>query len=97
VGKHLKDELFVHNLISIFQCGFIYKNKDYICYNVYKFKDIYYKIIPFFYKCKIEREKFSDFKYFCEAAELINNKAHLTLDGFNKINDIKSRMNKARY
>jgi len=87
----------VHNLISIFKCGFIYKNKNYISYNVYKFKDIYYKIIPFFYKYKIEQEKFLDFKYFCEAVELINNKAHLRLDGFNKINDIKSRMNKARY
>ncbi len=54
VGKYLKDELFVYNLISIFQCEFICKNKNYISYNVYKFKDIYYKMIPFFYKYKIE-------------------------------------------
>jgi uncharacterized protein involved in tellurium resistance len=38
-----------------------------------------------------------DFKDFCEIAELINKKDHLTVEGLNKINKIKENMNKGRY
>jgi hypothetical protein len=46
---------------------------------------------------KIEGIKSLDFKDFCLAAELINKKSHLTLEGINEIMTIKSRMNLARY
>jgi len=97
IGQHSRDELLVNKFVSIFQGGFIYKSKNYISYSVSKFEDIYDKLIPFFNQYKIIGVKLLDFQDFCKAAELINKKAHLTLDGFNEIKEIKSRMNKARY
>jgi hypothetical protein len=50
-----------------------------------------------FNKHKIEGIKSLDFQDFCLAVKLINNKAHLTLKGLEKIRKIKLRMNKNRY
>jgi len=41
--------------------------------------------------------KLLDYLDFCLAAELVNKKAHLTLEGIEEIRKIKSRMNKNRY
>jgi len=78
-------------------CGSISIYKDFTTYSVSKFKDIYNKIIPFFNEYKIEGTKLLDFQDFCEAAEIVNKKAHLTLDGLNNIKTIKLRMNSLRY
>jgi len=46
---------------------------------------------------KIKGEKYKDFECFREAAYIIKNGDHLTLEGLNKIQKIKSKMNKNRY
>ena len=99
IGQHSKDELLIKNLHKFLKCGntFKYSNEDFIRLRVRNFKDIYHKIIPLFKKYKIEGIKYLDFQDFCEVAELINKKAHLTLEGYEQIKIIKSRMNKARY
>ena len=64
------------------------------------FKDIYNKIIPFFIKYPIVGQKLLDFQDFCRVANLMNENAHLTLEGINIIlhlrRIIKEGMNKGR-
>jgi hypothetical protein len=54
-------------------------------------------MIPMFNKHKIIGVKSLDYLDFCLAAELVNKKDHLTLEGLEEIRKIKSRMNKNRY
>jgi len=98
LGQHLKDELLIKYLVNYFNCGTTHKfsSKNYIVFTTSKFKDIYLKIIPFFKKYNIQGIKALDFLDFCLAADLINNKVHLTIKGLEKIRLIKSQMNKAR-
>jgi len=53
--------------------------------------------LDIFNKHKIIGVKLLDYLDFCLAAELVNKKAHLTLEGIEEIRKIKSRMNKNRY
>lgn len=99
VEQHSRDELLISSLITSLGCGYIFKysTKNAISYRVTKFKDIYYKIIPLFTKHNIEGIKALDFQDFCEIAKLMHNKAHLNIEGLERIKLIKSRMNKVRY
>jgi hypothetical protein len=98
VNQHLRDEILINNLINRLNCGFVTKHthKKVVTYVIYRFEDIYNKIIPIFNKYPILGVKSLDFKDFCKAAELINKKAHLTLEGLDKISKIKSNMNTGR-
>jgi hypothetical protein len=58
--------------------------------------DILNKIIPFFNLHQIQGVKSSDLADFCKVAELVNNKAHLTLSGLEEIRKLKGQMNKKR-
>lgn len=99
IRQHFRDKLLINNFKNIFESGSIhtYKNMNYISYDISKFKDIITKVIPFFYKYKIEGEKFLDFQDFCKVANLMTKKSHLSLEGLNKIKKIKYKMNKTRY
>jgi hypothetical protein len=99
IGQHSRDELLIDALANILGYGTIYRNlnRNFSTFTVSNFKDIYNKLIPMFSEDKIEGIKSLDFKDFCLAAELINKKSHLTLEGINEIMTIKSRMNLARY
>jgi LAGLIDADG endonuclease len=98
VSQHSRDEILINNLINRLNCGFVTKHthKKNVTYVIYRFEDIYNKIIPIFNKYPILSVKSLDFKDFCKAAELINKKAHLTLEGLDKISKIKSNMNTGR-
>nr|YP_009574380.1 hypothetical protein [Arthrobotrys musiformis]QBM31498.1 hypothetical protein [Arthrobotrys musiformis]QBM31572.1 hypothetical protein [Arthrobotrys musiformis]QBM31648.1 hypothetical protein [Arthrobotrys musiformis] len=74
--QHIRDEQLIKQLIEYFDCGFFVKHNN--AYFREKFSDIENKIIPFFLKNPVKRVKFLDYKYWCQAAELIKNKAHLT-------------------
>ncbi len=99
IGQHNKDQFLIRNFVSLFESGTVYtrKNKNFTLFILSNFKVIYDKIIPFFKRNEILGIKSLDFQDFCLAAELINKKAHLTSEGLNEIQIIKSRMNKARY
>jgi len=64
---------------------------------IYKFSNIYDKIIPLFKEYSIQGIKLLDFQDFCQAAELIKKKSHLTSNGLEQVRTIKARMNLARY
>jgi hypothetical protein len=97
--QHSRDEVLFNNIKKVLGCGFIikYPKRNAIVSKISKFEDTYKIMIPMFIKHKIEGIKSLDFQDFCLAAELVNNKAHLTLKGLEKIIKIKSRMNRSRY
>lgn len=99
IGQHSRDELLIDALVNILGYGTIYKHlsRNFATFTVSNFNDIYTKLIPMFSEHKIEGIKSLDFKDFCKAAELMNKKSHLTLEGLKEIMTIKSRMNLARY
>lgn len=78
------------------KCGNLIKKERAVYFTVSKFSDLTEIIIPFFKQNPIYGIKSKDFSDFCEVAELMKNKSHLTLKGFNKIRNIKSGMNTGR-
>lgn len=97
VTQDLRDQSLIKSFINLFDCGYITYSKNILLFAICKFDTIYNQVIPFFNQYKIEGIKYQDFQDFCEAAELIKNKEHLTHEGLEKIRLIKGRMNKARY
>lgn len=97
--QHLRDEVLFNNIKRVLECGFIikYLKRNIIDLRISNLEDVYYKMIPLFNEHKIIGIKLLDFQDFCLAAELINKKAHLTLEGLEEIRKIKLRMNKNRY
>lgn len=75
---------------------FIYKTKNTITLHITKFSDIKNIIIPFFEKYPIFGIKSLDFSDFKEVSEIIQNKKHLTSEGFNTIEIINLKMNQRR-
>ena len=96
--QHSRDENLLRIFIEIFECGkFITKNtKEYGEFIVEKYSDIRDKIIPFFEKYPLYGFKKANYLDFKKVSELMQNKAHLTLEGLEKIKQIKSGMNKNR-
>ena len=84
------------SLIYFLKCGKIKKNRDAFYYRVLKFDDIANKIIPFFTRYPIQGVKALDFADWCEVAEMIKKKKHLTAEGLYKIRKIKAGMNRGR-
>ena len=84
------------SLIEYLQCGYITKNRETFDLKVTKFDDIVNKIIPLFQKYRIEGVKAKDFENFCQIADMMKEKKHLTLEGLEKIKKIKAGMNRGR-
>ena len=83
-------------LIKYFDCGLIVKDRESIKYRVEKFSDNYDKIIPFFSRNRIWGIKFLDYLDWCQVADIIKEKGHLTIEGLNKIRQLKQGMNRGR-
>lgn len=97
--QHVRDEVLFNKIKNVLECGFIYKylKRNIIDLRISNIEDVYYKMIPMFNKHKIIGVKSLDYLDFRLAAELVNKKDHLTLEGLEEIRKIKSRMNKNRY
>lgn len=63
------------------------------CYSVSSIKDLVKIIIPHFLKYPLLTQKGADFILFKQIVELMDNRDHLTLEGFYKIINIKAAMN----
>jgi hypothetical protein len=96
--QHSRDLELLESIKEYLGCGAVKQSSSRaICIlKVIKFSDNFEKIIPFINKHKIFGVKLSDFIDWCEVAELINSKKHLTPEGLEKIKLIKARMNKGR-
>ena len=86
------------NFINWFNCGTVYKekNREIVKFYASKFSDIHEKIIPFFIQYPIQGKKLKDFQDCCKVAEMMKEKQHLTVEGLNKIREIKAGMNSGR-
>jgi len=62
-------------------------------YSVSSVKDLINIIVPHFLNYPLLTQKGADFILFKQIVELMDNKAHLTIEGFNKIINIKAAMN----
>ena len=91
------DEQIMHEIRKLLGCGNIYhlkyeryaKWRPHVKLKVSNFTDISSKVIPFFKKYPLQAKKRLQFDQFCQAAELIKAKRHLTPDGIVKIQNIK--------
>ncbi|HUC88348.1 MAG TPA: LAGLIDADG family homing endonuclease [Candidatus Binatia bacterium] len=80
-------------------CGNIYrleyeryaKWRPHVKLKVSNFNDIYTKVIPFFKKYPLQAKKRLQFEQFCQVAELIRTKQHLTAEGIVKIQTLKRK------
>lgn len=84
------------SIIKYFECGNLLKKRETVHFTITKFTDLTQKIIPFFKKYSVLGVKSKDFADWCQAADLIKNKAHLTAEGLDQIRKIKAGMNKGR-
>jgi len=98
ITQHIRDAHILGIIAEYLGCGKVYIRSTGLACDlvVNNFPDNINKIIPFFKKHPIGTIKEKDFRDFTLAAELITNKAHLTLEGLAKIKEIKLNMNSLR-
>jgi hypothetical protein len=101
-AQHLRDLELLKLLVKYFNCGTIQLDKRttrislLANYTVTKLNDLYTILIPFFRQYPLMGIKQLDFEDFSKVAELMNNNEHKTLEGINKIIEIKANMNSNR-
>ena len=97
ISQNVKDVILINGLKDYFDCGdVILDSRDMSHYIIRKISSISGVLLPFFAKYPLQSSKLADFADFCEVANIINSKAHLTQEGLDRINRIKSGMNRGR-
>ena len=82
---------------TFFNCGSIFVNRRHDNHkeNIYRFcvrsiKDLDQIIIPFFNENPLKTSKKNDFTLFCKIVKMMIKRHHLTLEGLNKIRELKN-------
>ncbi len=96
ITQHIRDELLMKSLIDYLGCGRLSRKRDVYEFQVSRFSDITDKVLVFFEKYPILGEKAKDYEDFCIVAGLMKSKAHLTVEGVAKIQELKAGMNRGR-
>jgi hypothetical protein len=101
ISQHVRDEALLTKFIDYLGCGRIERvstRPDGVNFSVSKFSDIKEKVIPFFapQNCPLQGIKYMDYLDFVKVVNIIEVKGHLTSEGVNKINSLKSGMNSSR-
>lgn len=99
VVQHERDITLLHDIKSFFDCGDLskakrildYKNKT-ARYRVLKLSDLQDKIIPFFEQHSLKTKKQVKFLCFKELASLLDQKTHLTEEGFKRCYTLAKRI-----
>ena len=84
------------SLIEFLGCGNAHSSNNACNYRIGNLSVITENIIPLFKNNPILGEKSKDFSDFCEVAEMIKVKKHLTEEGLTQIRKIKAGMNTGR-
>lgn len=87
------DEKILQEIRKVLGCGNIYrleyqryeKWRPHVKLKVSNFQDISTKIIPFFKQYPLQAKKQYQFNTFCQVAEIIRSKHHLTQEGLDQI------------
>lgn len=96
ISQHVRDRALLGLIVSYLNCGTIQTSRDTVEFYVSGFNDIINIIIPFFNKYPLHGAKALDYADFCKVAQLMQDKAHLTKEGLDKIRKIKAGMNTGR-
>lgn len=97
LSQDSRDIALLNLLKDYFNCGDIKVDSLGMCrFIIRKNSDITSFIIPFFAKYPLHGSKYADYTDFCKVAKLMESKAHLTVEGLEEINRIKSGMNRGR-
>ena len=98
LGQHVKDSLLIKNIIKQFNYGIyseIFTQSPICIITITKLNDLE-KLILFLDKYPLQGSKSKDLTDFKQLVKLMKNKAHLTLEGLEKIKLIRSNMNRGR-
>lgn len=96
IHLHAKDMDILYALQNYFGVGKVYVNKNgkSASYIVKKLKDIVNVIIPHFKNYPLQSGKCIDLQLWLMCIDLLANKAHLTIEGLNKVISLKYALNK---
>lgn len=98
ITQHTRDVSLLKSFISYFgNSGYVTVGKELSHFTVSNLSEIENKIVPHFNKYRLLGLKKSDYDDWLKIVSLVKDKAHLTLEGFNKISQIRLGMNKGRY
>ena len=97
VTQHMRNIHILHALKKSMQnIGVIRKNRTTYQFRVRKLSELYEVVLPFFEKHSLKTDKNIDFLGFRDVVHLLTRGDHLTEQGFEKIQSIRSRMNRRR-
>ena len=95
VVQHERDAQILHALKAYFGCGVVRRNRgDRLAYRVRSKEHLLERIVPFFMKHPLKTRKNVDFLKFRDVLLLMQNEAHLTIDGVDRIRAIAGKMNR---
>lgn len=94
--QHIRDNVLMKSLEQYLGCGTYYPYDKIGDFKVSNFFDIKEKIIPFFDKYPVVGNKYLDYLDFKKAALIVENKEHLTKEGYAKVLLLKAGMNRGR-
>jgi LAGLIDADG endonuclease len=96
VTQHARSVQVLHGLKEYFQAGVVRfskgKKSSMLCFRIRDQKALREKIIPFFEKHSLKTAKRFDFSKFRRVLLCMENKEHLTQEGFEKIQKIRGEM-----
>jgi hypothetical protein len=89
----VSDALLMDSIVKTLGCGSLYNRttQPLVVLTVKNFKNIIELVIPFVNKYPLHGNKALDYADFCEVANLMKDKAHLTAEGLVKIRKIKAK------
>lgn len=96
ITQHNRDLFLLEGLINYLGCGRCSPSRNEATFIVSKFSDISNKIIPLFNEYPLIGTKQANYLDFLKVVELMRTKDHLTKEGIEKIQIIKSNMNNKR-
>ena len=94
ISLHVRDLPLILKVQQFFgNIGSVSESENMAFYSVSSVKDLVKTIIPHFLKYPLLTQKGADFILFKQIVDLMENKAHLTIEGINQIINIKAAMN----
>ena len=97
VVQHKRDIDLLYRLKSTMNCGVVRRNHDdRYCWRVRKLENLYNIILPFFEKYALCSKKRIEFFRFAKVVRMLIEKKHLTKDGFHRVAEIASCMNRGK-
>jgi hypothetical protein len=97
VVQHKRDIALLYELRSVMNCGVVRSNHgDRFCWRVRDLNNLMEIIIPFFEKHPLRSKKWIEFLKFRKVVMMMQKGEHLTEEGFCKIKEIASSMNRGQ-